>query len=167
MIKYHTNRKWCPVSVLNIKKNQWNFIMTQSTVAFWPMAITSPSENEGNSDSDFMKQNSNINIDDSPTNDKPEWRYNQEPPNNISPSTTASSHSLYYHQSSPTLSLLSYIDSESRRDFSNPLIYLPSPKFSHKNPSKKVACHLMISNSHYPLPRCSCHLILNLYLRAC
>ena len=99
--------------------------MTKSTVAFWP--ITSPSENEGYSDSDFMKQNTNINIDDSPTNDKPEWRYNQEPPNNISPSTTASSHNLYYHQSSPTLSLLSYIDSESRRDFSNPLIYLPFP----------------------------------------
>ena len=57
--------------------------------------------------------------------------------------------------------------SESRRDFSNPLIYLPFPPFSHKNPSKKVACHLMISNSQYPLPRCSFHLILNLYLRAC
>ena len=148
IIKYHTNRKWCPVSVLNVKKNQWNFIMTKSTVAFWSMAITSPSENEGNSDSDFMKQNTNINIDDSPTNDKPEWRSNQERPNNISPSTTASSHNLYYQQSSPTLSLLSYIDSESRWDFSNPLIYLPFPPFSHKNPSKKVACHLMISNSH-------------------
>ena len=122
-------------------------MMTNSTMAFWPMAITGPSENKGNSNSDFMKQNSNINIDDSPTNDKPEWRYNQEPPNNISPSTTASSHNLYYQQSSPTLSLLSYIDSESRRDFSNPLIYLPFPPFSHKNPSKKVACHLWFPTS--------------------
>ena len=71
-------------------------MMTKSTVAIGPMAITSPSENRGNSNSDFMKQNTNINIDDSPTNDKPEWRYNQEPPDNISPSTTASSHNLYY-----------------------------------------------------------------------
>ena len=71
-------------------------MMTKSTVAIWPMAITSLSENRGNSNSDFMKQNTNINIDDSPTNDKPEWRYNQERPNNISPSTTASSHNLYY-----------------------------------------------------------------------
>ena len=113
-------------------------MMTKSTVAIWPMAITSPRENEGNSNSDFMKQNSNINIDDSPTNDKPEWRYNQERPNNISPSTTASSHNLYYHQSSPTLPLLSYIDSEGRRDFSNPLIYLPFPLLVTRTLLKKL-----------------------------
>ena len=104
-------------------------MMKNSTIAFWPMAIKSPSENKGNSKSDFMKQNTNINIDDSPTNDNPEWRYNQERPNNISPGTTASSHNLYYQQSSPTLSLLSYIDSE---------IYLPSPLLVTRTLLKKL-----------------------------